>query len=413
MTTGLFGAGYLAVVTSRPARLGLRDWGPALGLAVVQLGAGRMANAQQLDALRLDEFGYLLLALGPAALLVRQRFPLSTLTVALAAAVAFVLRGYGYGPVFLSLIVAFVTAATHGSRLRTYPAIPLGYLALVWPLPVAFGQPAPDWWQAIGIAAWLMVLIATVEGVRQRRAVLEARRERAESARRDEETQRLRRAGEERLAIARELHDVLGHSLSLINVQASVALALLERKPEHAAIALTAIRDASRDALGEVHTLLNSIRGAESAPTAPVPSIADLDAVVHHARAAGIDVRTEVTGTPRRLSSVVDVAAARIVREALTNVAKHAPGAAATVTVDYTPRELHVRIDNDAPDSNGGASSEAGSGIPGMLERAVALGGKLAAGPLTGDGFRVDARLPIAGRDGRDRRTNTVALEAP
>ncbi|MGY2062533.1 sensor histidine kinase, partial [Nocardia gipuzkoensis] len=201
----------------------------------------------------------------------------------------------------------------------------------------------------------LCVLLAACEGIRQRREILTARRQRTEAARRNEQAERERelarreqRATEERLAIARELHDVLAHSLSLINVQSSVALELLDRKPEQAATALTAIKQVSRDALGEVHTLLRSIRsGAETgaAPTTPTVGIADLDALLAPARAAGLSVDTEILGPMYRLPAVVDVAAARIVQESLTNVIRHAPGARAVVTVDYTPDELRLVVE--------------------------------------------------------------------
>lgn len=373
------------------------DWGPAVAIAVIQLGAGRAANMHQPGLVRLDLLGYALLAVGPALLLARRYRPYPVLLGTLAATVAYVLLGYGWGPIFVSLIVAFLYAGTTRSRWHTYPLLPVGYLAMVWPVPALISRNPPNVWAATGIAAWLVVLVAITEGIRQRRAVVEARRRQAEAARHDEEAQRLRRASEERLAIARELHDVLGHSLSLINVQSSVALELFDRKPEQAATALAAIRDASRDALGEVHTLLRSIRGDnESAPTAPVPSIADLDAVVHHTRAAGVDVTTSVTGTVRRLPSVVDVAAARIVRESLTNIARHAPGARATVTITYATDSLGVRIDDDGPAVSAPTVAGGGSGIAGMVERAEALGGQLTAAPKPGGGFRVQATLPLA-----------------
>jgi len=190
---------------------------------------------------------------------------------------------------------------------------------------------------------------------------------------------------------------VLAHSLSLINVQSSVALELLDRKPEQAATALAAIKQVSRDALGEVHTLLRSIRsGAETvaAPTAPTVGIADLDTLIAPARAAGLTVRTDVRGDVQRLPAVVDAAAARIVQESLTNVLRHAPGAEAVVTVGYSTHELRLTIDNGRPTGSPQSSTAGGNGIAGMIERAHALGGELTAGPRDG-GFLVRARLPL------------------
>lgn len=373
----------------------LGDVGVALTVAVIQLVGSRGANANQLSVEPLDWFGYLLLAVGPCALVLRRKYPLPVLLIAIAAAAIYVAR-FGYSPIFISLIVAFLTAATVGVRWSTYVLIPIGYLVFVWPVPVLIGNNPPSWWAALGIAAWLTVLLGIAEGIRQRRAVTEARHQRAEAAKQSEIEARRRRASDERLAIARELHDVLAHSLSLINVQSSVALELLDSKPEQAATALAAIKAASREALGEVHSLLTSIRsGSDPAPTAPAPSVADIDSVVERAREAGIEVVTNVSGAVRRIPSVVDVAAARIVQESLTNVARHAPGSSVVVSVHYSTEELLVQVDNDgAPGASHTATSTGGSGIRGMIERARALGGNLSAGPRPSGGFRVSATLP-------------------
>ncbi|MEU8897706.1 histidine kinase [Nocardia sp. NPDC048505] len=408
-------------------------WGLALIVGIVQVMGGRGANLAQPDSRALDWLAYLLLLAGPIALIFRRRAPMLVLGVALLVCVVYLAVGYGYGPIFLSLVVAFLTAATVGSRWWTYPLVPLGYLALVWPVPGWFGHDT-NGWQVFGIFAWMALLVGLAEGIRQRRAVLDARRQRAEAARRDEEAQRERRASEERLAIARELHDVLAHSLSLINVQSSVALELFDRKPEQAASALTAIKNASKEALAEVHTLLQTIRtGAVAepvaeeadssldevgqrriaraaaqerpveprpAPRSPAPSIEDLDTLLQRSRTAGLQVGTRIIGEPRQLPSVIDVAAARIVQESLTNVARHAPGADALVTVRYAAESVDITIDNTRPIGNQPRSGfSGGNGIVGMRERAHALGGALTAGPRPSGGFRVAARLPIGTGD--------------
>ncbi|WP_280495210.1 sensor histidine kinase [Nocardia farcinica] len=383
--------------TAAITRIG-RDWGLALVVAVAQVGLSRPANLNQTGVRALDLLGYLLLVAGPIALVFRRRAPLPVLAVTLAACAGYLLGGYGYGPVFLALVVAFLTAATRGSRWWTYPLLPIGYLAFVWPLPVLLGETV-NGWQLVGIGAWLAVLGSIAEGVRQRRAAVEARAQRAEAARRDAEAQRRRRASEERLSIARELHDVLAHSLSLINVQSSVALALFDAEPEQARSALAAIKTASKDSLAEVHTLLETIRaGAPLGPPEPAPGIGDPDALVRPARDAGLAVRVTVRGEPRPLPSVIDVAAARIVREALTNVVRHAPGAAAQVCVRYGPASVEITVDNTRP-LRTAARSGGGSGIAGMRERAHALGGTVTAGPRPDGGFRVAALLPVAPRE--------------
>ncbi|MFG1797029.1 sensor histidine kinase [Nocardia sp. NPDC049149] len=435
----------------------------ALVVAALQIVGGTFANMRMGDN-SLDVLGYLLLLAGPVALIWRRAKPIPVLLVALGACIAYLALGYGYGPIFFSLVIAFLTAASTGSRWWTYPLVPIGYLVLVWPVPELFGRGA-NVWQVFALMAWLTVLLAVVEGIRQRNVVLVARRQRAEAARRDEEAQRERRASEERLAIARELHDVLAHSLSLINVQSSVALELFDKKPEQAATALDAIKTASRDALAEVHTLLHSIRtggavagesesadeefadtefpddppadaqrgsrrrgrgwvgrnsaGAEcipaeddrtrgagadpveepprpAAPRTPAPSIADLDALLQRTRGAGLSVGTKIIGTPQQLPSVIDVAAARIIQESLTNVVRHAPGAEATVTVRYAAQSVDITVDNSRPTSTATRSgTSGGNGIIGMRERTHALGGALTAGPRPSGGFRVAARLPL------------------
>ncbi|WP_342800754.1 histidine kinase [Nocardia sp. No.11] len=401
----------------------VQDWGLAGVVALIQLAGSSGANAHQTGVRSLDAFAYLLLLAGPIALGFRRLLPEPVLLVALLAAVAYVLRDYGYGPIFLSLVIAFVSAAVNGSRWRTYPLVVVGYLTMVWPVPALLGRETGAW-QVFGLLAWMGILVAIAEGVRQRRAVVVARRQRAEAARRDDEAQRARAASEERLAIARELHDVLAHSLSLINVQSSVALELFDRKPQQAAAALATIKTTSKEALAEVHTLLHAIRSgapvapvvtepvdtgaavADSpppvapvppprpAPRAPVPSLDDLDTLLERTRATGLAVDTKIIGPPKKLPSVIDVAAARIIQESLTNVVRHAPGAAALITLRYTPESVDITVDNTRPTGTAVRTGAGGNGIIGMRERAHALGGALTAGPRPSGGFRVAARLP-------------------
>ncbi|MEV6064691.1 sensor histidine kinase [Nocardia asteroides] len=400
----------------------VQDWGLAVVVAVIQLAGSSGANTHQSGVRSLDAFAYLLLLAGPIALGFRRLLPEPVLLVTLFAAIVYVLRDYGYGPIFLSLVIAFLTAAINGSRWRTYPLVAVGYLTMVWPLPALLGREVGAW-QAFGLLAWLGVLVAIAEGIRQRRVVVVARRQRAEAARRDEQAQQARAASEERLAIARELHDVLAHSLSLINVQSSVALELFDRKPQQAAAALATIKTTSKEALAEVHTLLHAIRSGAAvapvaeesgaapatadvpppaaptppprpAPRAPAPTLDDLDTLLERTRATGLAVDTKIIGTPQKLPSVIDVAAARIIQESLTNVIRHAPGAAALITLRYTPESVDITVDNTRPTGTVVRSGVGGNGIIGMRERAHALGGALTAGPRPSGGFRVAARLP-------------------
>ena len=232
---------------------------------------------------------------------------------------------------------------------------------------------------------------------RQRR--LDAERTRAEEAR--------RRAGEERMRIARELHDVLAHNISLINVQAGVALHLMDEQPGQSRSALQAIKQASNDALGELRSVLDVLRqGDEAPPRAPASGLAQLDSLVAGAGSAGLAVHTRVEGTPRPLPAGTDLAAYRIVQESLTNVTRHAGPASATILVRYGPDDLTVQVDDDGKGATSASGRQAtdpgrqdrrpgGTGIRGMRERVIALGGELSAGPRPGGGFRVLARLPL------------------
>ena len=365
---------------------------PAVLIGAFEIGLTHVAGRHQLGHQKLDALGVALLAIGALGLIGRRRWPVATLGVALAATLTFVLLDYPNGPIWLPLIFALFNVMIRGYRLVAWGALAVGYLAFSW-LPYLVGsEPRPPAAiAAIGIAAWLLVLGTVAEIVRIRRErSLEAERMHAEEAR--------RRASEERLRIARELHDVLAHNISLINVQAGVALHLIDEQPEQARTALAAIKQASKEALGELRSVLSILRQVdETPPRSPAPSVARLDGLVSRASAAGLQVRTEVSGTPRTLPAGVDLAAFRIVQEALTNVARHAGGATATIRVGYGERDLTVQVDDNGNGTGQGGTSGGGNGIPGMRERASALGGELEAGPLEGGGFRVLARLPLNG----------------
>jgi signal transduction histidine kinase len=196
------------------------------------------------------------------------------------------------------------------------------------------------------------------------------------------------------MRIARELHDVLAHNISLINVQAGVALHLMDDQPGQSRSALVAIKQASNDALGELRSVLDVLRlGDERPPRSPAPGLANLRSLVAGAGATGLEVRTRVEGTPRPVPAGVDLAAFRIVQEALTNVTRHAGPASATVLLGYGGDDLTVQVDDDG--RGPAATGSDGNGIRGMRERVAALGGELAAGPRPGGGFRVLARLPL------------------
>ena len=366
-------------------------------IAVVQVAGTLLAGRHQVERESFDLLAGFLLGAGPAALVVRRRFPVAVYATAFAGTLAYVSLGYPRGPIFFSLIVAFLTVVLAGHRVVAWVGLAVGYVAFLWAEVVFQDDSAPGWAALVGLAAWLLVLAAAGEGLRIRRL-------RAEEAARTREEEARRRAGEERLRIARELHDVLAHNISLINVQAGVALHLMDEQPEQARTALTAIKSASKDALGELRSVLDVLRvtgpggwsmsdADEGVPRTPTAGLEDLDRLVSGATAAGIDVRVVTEGDPRPLPPSVDLAAFRIVQEALTNVTRHAGQATATISLTYGERGLTVQVEDDGRGavSNG---SGGGNGIRGMKERATALGGELEAGPKPGGGFRVTASLP-------------------
>jgi signal transduction histidine kinase len=299
--------------------------------------------------------------------------------------------GYPGGPIWLPLIVAYFTAAVRGYRLAAAITAAAGFGVFPWLDYVLRNAHPPSAIFLGALAAWLLVVLGAAEIVR-------IRRERAAEKARIHEEEQLRRASEERLRIARELHDAIGHHLSLINVQSGVALHLAEQLPDQARNSFAAIKQASKEALSELRSVLSVLRQEdEPAPRSPTPTIARLDDLVSQAAAAGLIVRTQIDGPARPLPFSVDAAAYRIVQEALTNVTRHAGPAIAVVRVSYTERDLAVQVDDDGSGPPPDPHAAGGRGIVGMRERAAALGGELQAGPRPGGGFRVRARLPLAG----------------
>jgi signal transduction histidine kinase len=370
-------------------------------VGVIQLGLTTLAGRGQPEREPLDLLAYLLLAVGPVALLWRRRSPALVLGVVMAACVVYFALGYPYGPAWLSLVVAIWTAVTAGARRAAWATALLG-LAAYFALAVLLGRVDPATVPEIAAhLGWLLLVLVVAEVAmagRQRR--LAAERTRAEEAR--------RRAGEERMRIARELHDVLAHNISLINVQAGVALHLMDEQPGQSRSALAAIKQASNDALGELRSVLDVLRqGDEAPPRAPASGLAQLDSLVAGAEATGLNVRARVEGTPRPLPAGTDLAAFRIVQESLTNVTRHAGPATTTVLLAYGEKDLTIQVDDDGrgvePPSVAGIPLRPGRGLAGMRERVAALGGELTTGPRPGGGFRVQARLPLDDADGGGR----------
>jgi signal transduction histidine kinase len=253
----------------------------------------------------------------------------------------------------------------------------------------------------LAVVAWTGMAAAIGGAVRTWREYVAAVEERAARAEATKEEEALRRVAEERLRIARELHDVIAHHIALINVQAGVASHLLRSKPDQADDALGHIRDAGRTVLDELASLLLVLRRSEDGteagePAEPVPGLSRLGGLVESLTAAGLRVRHEQVGAPRRPPVAVDLAAYRIIQEGLTNAHKHGRGEA-RLRVEYRPDALVVQIRNPLPTESQPPQAGTGHGLTGMRERAQAVGGSLHAGADPDGTFHLDARLPLPG----------------
>jgi signal transduction histidine kinase len=329
---------------------------------------------------------WVLLAVGPVALIARHRHPVLVLWVTFAGT----LTPSGTGLTHLSFLVAFFAAATAGKRYPAWLALALSFAWPIWLAPLAYGYAVPPANDALLLAGWLVAVAIAAEATR-------IRAERTAATRASRQLDQRSRQSEERLRIARDLHDVIGHNISLINVQASMGLDLIDSQPEQARAALSAIKSASKEALEELRTMLTPLRGDDAAaPRSPAPGLDRLPGLIELTRAAGLSVDAEITGTAPPLSAALHLAAYRIIQESLTNVARHAGQARVTVRVTYDDANVHIQIDDDGKAPSGvGFAVGTGSGITGMRERATALGGELSAGFRSGGGFRVSAHLPV------------------
>jgi signal transduction histidine kinase len=337
---------------------------------------------------------FLLVAVAGLALAWRRRYPVAVLGISTAAVSIYSLLGYVNGAALLLPTVALYTVATLVTLRQAFLAAGLTLVALM--ASTAAGNPFGVTGGGFDLIPGLIAaaLFAGLAGS-SRRAYIASIRARAEDDAR-------RRVDDERLRIARELHDVVAHTMATINVQAGVAAHVLADRPEAAAEALRVIKTASKDGLRELRAILNVLRQADDTdPTAPTPGLGQIDALIAGATQAGLATSLELSGQPRPLPAEVDLAAYRIVQESLTNAIRHAGPARATVSIGYSEAELRIDVaDNGrgaAATPPGASAAGGGHGLIGMRERAASVGGEVEAGPRIGGGFRVAALLPIPG----------------
>jgi signal transduction histidine kinase len=362
-----------------------RRWaGDALLAAALLVFGGattRLAAQNQPEATPLDWLAYAVMAVAALALVLRRRWPVPVLATVVGATTVYLLLAYPYGPIMLIACVAVYTVA---STLPLRPAAWWGAATLVaLSLPVLLPFSSQGLGALVSTSAFVAVPFAIGVAVRVTREA--NARERADAARRI--------ADDERLRVAQEVHDVVGHGLAAINMQAEIALHLLDRKPEQAETALTAISRTSKNALDELKATLTAVR--QGADRAPAPGLEQLPALRDRLAHAGLPVTLSVEGTPAELSAAVDLAGYRIAQEALTNVLRHAGAATATVRVSHSAEAVTVEI-TDTGRGGDVPVNGTGIGIAGMRSRATTLGGTLEAGPRQEGGFRVHAVLPLA-----------------
>jgi signal transduction histidine kinase len=363
-------------------RIGVGDWAIAIGVAAALLVT---ALSGQAPAGGLDLLGYALLTAGGLALAARRRAPVPVLAVTGLCAVGYQAAGFDV-PVVAYLFAVYATVRA-GHRTVTVAAS----LAMLAALPLAaLASGLHDTGEAFAQArgalelAWLIAAGAAGEALRQaERRADEAERTREETAR--------RRADEERLRIARELHDSLTHQISVVKVQADVAVHVARKRGEEVPEALLAIQEAGREASRELRATLEALRDDDTTPPRGLDHVPEL---VEKARTFGLDTTLTIEGQRHAVPAAVDRTVYRIVQESLTNIARHADAATASVRIDCGPDALAIRIDDDGratPDT----ATTPGVGLLGMRERVTALGGRLRAEPRGGGGFTVQAELPV------------------
>lgn len=380
----------------------LLDLSLAVALFVASAGAALVPGPAARPA---DATLFVLLAAGAAPYGLRRRAPLAVLLLASIPVLAIIALGYSSAVIGSGLFLAAYTVAAWCTTRTTavagiYVAVLLGAVVAVRPRSMTLAEMATN--AALFVGAFTLGRSAQTR--RDNAALLLERAALAERARSEEA---LRAVSEERLRIARELHDVVGHSLGVIAVRAGVGAHVIDTDPAEARAALLTISQTSREALGEVRRILGALRTEEDLTYAPAPSLAHLEDLAADLRLAGLPVTVTVSGEPSNLPAGLDLTAYRLVQAALTNVLRHAGPARAEVRIAYEPRAVALEVLDDGrglprTGSAGGQAGEPGRGSPagghgllGMQERVAVWGGVIEVGNRPEGGFRVAVRLPV------------------
>ncbi len=371
----------------------IRDAFPAVVLTVVAVAAAAAGKSGWHEP-RAAAVAWTALSCVP--LVFRSRWPLPVVVLTLAVD----LTGMALVPDRVltpaASLVALYTLATRSSRRTAWITGVTASVAITGVYAATHHEPLLV---GTSLLRFDFAIAATALGdaVRSRRRHLARVEARAESAERTREEEARLRVTEERVRIARELHDVVAHHITLVNAQAGVAHHLMRTDPDQAYEALAHIKDNSRAALDELRATVGLLRQSDDAPDsrAPIPRLADLDALVSGIRSGGLSVSVSRTGVPRPLAPSTELTAYRIVQEALTNTHKHASAARAEVAIDYGATVLRVTVTDDGP-PHAAKGPGTGHGLIGMRERATAVGGTVKAGPRPEGGFQVVAELPLS-----------------
>jgi len=338
-------------------------------------------------------------AVACGSLVLRRRHPLLVLGVSTVAAEVYLalLKGEGGDLVLAAPLIALYTLAERSGR---RPAIVIGG-ALVFVLGAVHVVIKPASWigsENLALAALGALAVALGEASRTRRAYLAEVEERAQRAERDRELEARARVTEERLRLARELHDAVGHQLALVSVQAGVADHVLESSPDAAREALRHVRAASRDALAELHATVGLLRAEDpdaASPPAPTVGLDALPALVAGLAGSGLEIEQHLEGEVRPLPPAIDLTAYRVIQEGLTNASRHGSGARVVLRVDHRPGELDIVVENAVRSGATARSGREGHGLTGMRERVTALGGTLEAGPDLRGSYRLAVVIPL------------------
>ena len=331
-----------------------------------------------------------------AALVARRRFPLGTMAMAVTGSVLLMADGMAYPltlPAIFYALCLFALDAGPGRTLAvglTVKAVLLSASLITHPGITGFV-----------ILLWAALAVTTGSATRSHRAYVAEVEKRARRAEQDREDEANRRVAEERLRIARELHDAVGHHVALINVQAGALACLLDDEDlSQARNSVAHIQRASEEALEELRLTVGLLRqpgvGEPAEPAEPVPGLDQLEELISSFAGAGLQVTHQVTGRARPLPEAVELTAYRVIQESLTNTRKHAGCDTAVVRLGYAPEALSLAVEDEGkPVTQGSRHTPGGHGIVGMRERVAALGGRLSAGPRPEGGYRVFAELPL------------------